>query len=78
MPLITVVTYVGPMVEYINGILVVEKDFCNSRHGQIFRRKCYNRDYTVIMGMTLILCCLYIVNGFLVDIAYALIDLDKT
>ena len=73
--LIPVVTYVGPMVASIlTGSFVVEKIFAIPGMGKYFVESVTNRDYTVIMGMTLFYAAIYIVMVLLVDIAYALID----
>ncbi|OON96478.1 MAG: peptide ABC transporter permease [Epulopiscium sp. Nele67-Bin005] len=73
--LIPVVTYVGPMVASIlTGSFVVEKIFAIPGMGRYFTESVTNRDYTVIMSMTLFYAAIYIVMVLLVDIAYALID----
>lgn len=73
--LIPVVTYVGPMVASIlTGSFVVEKIFAIPGMGKYFVDSVTNRDYTVIMGMTLFYAAIYIIMVFLVDISYALID----
>lgn len=73
--LIPVVTYVGPMVASIlTGSFVVEKIFAIPGMGKYFVESVTNRDYTVIMGMTVFYAAIYIVMVFIVDVAYALID----
>ena len=73
--LIPVVTYVGPMVASIlTGSFVVEKIFAIPGMGKYFVESVGNRDYTVIMGMTLFYAAIYVVMVFVVDISYALID----
>lgn len=73
--LIPVVTYVGPMIASIlTGSFVVEKIFAIPGLGKYFVESITNRDYTVIMSITLFFAALYVVMVFLVDIAYAVID----
>lgn len=73
--LIPVVTYIGPMVASImTGSFVIEKIFAIPGMGQYFVESITNRDYTVIMGMTVFYAAFYIIMVLLVDVAYALID----
>ncbi len=73
--LIPVVTYVGPMVASIlTGSFVVEKIFALPGMGKHFTESVTNRDYTVIMSITLFYAAIYIFMVLIVDIAYALID----
>lgn len=73
--LIPVVTYIGPMVAAImTGSFVIEKIFAINGIGKYFVESITNRDYTVIMGMTIFYALLYIVMVLLVDVAYSLID----
>lgn len=73
--LIPVVTYVGPMIASIlTGSFVVEKIFAIPGMGKYFVESVTNRDYTIIMGMTIFYAAIYIVMVFIVDIAYAYID----
>jgi len=73
--LIPVVTYVGPMVAAIlTGSFVVERIFAINGIGRYFVESVSNRDYTVIVGMTVFYAALYIFMVLLVDVAYSLID----
>lgn len=73
--LIPVVTYVGPMVASIlTGSFVIEKIFALPGIGKYFTESVTNRDYTVIMSITLFYAAIYIFSVLLVDIAYAFID----
>jgi oligopeptide transport system permease protein len=73
--LIPVVTYVGPMVAAIlTGSFVVEGIFAINGIGRYFVESVSNRDYTVIVGMTVFYAALYIFMVLLVDVAYSLID----
>lgn len=73
--LIPVVTYIGPMVASIlTGSFVVEKIFAIPGMGKYFVESVNNRDYTVLMGITIFYAAIYIVMVFFVDVAYGLID----
>ncbi|ONI45184.1 peptide ABC transporter permease [Candidatus Epulonipiscioides gigas] len=73
--LIPVITYVGPMVASIlTGSFVIEKIFALPGIGKYFTESVTNRDYTVIMSITLFYAAIYIFMVLLVDIAYAFID----
>lgn len=73
--LIPVVTYIGPMIASIlTGSFVVEKIFAIPGMGKYFVESVNNRDYTVLMGITIFYAAIYIVMVFLVDVAYGLID----
>ncbi|MCE5286016.1 MAG: ABC transporter permease subunit [Pelosinus sp.] len=80
--LIPVVTYVGPMAAgVLTGSFVVESIFNIPGLGRHFVTSIYNRDYTVILGITIFYSALIVFFNFLVDIAYVLLDprisLDK-
>ena len=73
--LIPVITYLGPMIAAIlTGSFVVEKIFAIPGMGRYFVESIGNRDYSLVMGVTLFYATIYIFMVFLVDIAYALID----
>ncbi len=73
--LIPVVTYIGPMVASIlTGSFVVEKIFAIPGMGKYFVESVTNRDYTVLLGLTIFYAAIYVVMVFIVDIAYGLID----
>jgi len=73
--LIPVITYMGPMVAAIlTGSFVTEKIFAIAGMGQYFVQSVTNRDYTVILGITIMFAGFYILMVFLVDIIYTLID----
>lgn len=73
--LIPVVTYLGPMIAAImTGSFVVEKIFAIPGIGRHFVESVSNRDYTVLMGMTVFYAAFYIVMVLLVDVAYGFID----
>lgn len=73
--LIPVITYIGPMIAAIlTGSFVVEKIFAVPGIGRYFVTGVTNRDYTVIMGMTILYSAFYIFMILLVDVAYSIVD----
>lgn len=73
--LIPVVTYVGPMVAFIiTGSMVVETIFSVGGLGAQFVKSITNRDYTLIMGLTMFLAILMVVANLITDIVYKFID----
>ena len=73
--LIPVVTYVGPMVAFIiTGSMVVETIFSTGGLGSYFVTSITNRDYTLIMGVTIFLAILMVTANLITDIVYKLID----
>lgn len=73
--LIPVVTYFGPMLAYIvTGSLVVEQIFAVSGIGRAFVNSIINRDYTLIMGTTIVLAALIVIMNLITDFVYKLVD----
>jgi oligopeptide transport system permease protein len=73
--LLPVVSYMGPLVAGIlTGSFIIEKIFGIPGLGDHFVTSITNRDYTVIMGVTVFYSILLLVSILLVDIAYGLID----
>lgn len=73
--LLPVTTYLGPLTANIlTGSFIVEKIFAIPGLGQWFVTSVSNRDYTLIVGITLFYSALLIIAVFLVDILYCLID----
>ncbi|WP_407396972.1 ABC transporter permease [Anaerovibrio sp.] len=73
--LIPVVTYVGPMVASIlTGSFVIETIFAIPGLGSYFVTSIYNRDYTVILGVTVFYSAIIILMNMLVDIIYPILD----
>lgn len=73
--LIPVVTYLGPLIAAVfTGSFVIESIFAVPGLGRYFVTSIYNRDYTVILGITVFYSTLLIVLNFLVDMAYVLLD----
>ncbi|MCY1128322.1 oligopeptide ABC transporter permease OppB [Frigidibacter sp. RF13] len=73
--LIPVISYLGPaFVAMITGSVVVDMYFSTGGIGKAFVDSALNRDYAVMMGITLLVGFLTIIFNLLVDILYAWID----
>ena len=73
--LIPVVTYLGPEVAYIiTGSMVVENIFTIGGLGGAFVSSIINRDYTMIMAVTMFLAILMVFANLITDIVYKAID----
>lgn len=73
--LIPVVTYLAPMTAGIlTGSFVIESIFAIPGLGQYFVTSIYNRDYTVILGVTIFYSVIVIVLNMIVDLIYPLLD----
>ncbi|MDR3164616.1 MAG: ABC transporter permease [Synergistaceae bacterium] len=73
--LIPVVTYIGPLIAtVITGSFVVEKVFAIPGMGKFFVDSITNRDYTVLMGLTILDAILLCAAILIVDLIYGLID----
>ncbi len=73
--MLPVLSYLGPaFVAMITGSVVVDVYFSTGGIGQFFVNSAFNRDYSVIMGITILVGALTILFNLLVDIAYAWID----
>ena len=70
-----VVTVVGPLVAMlVTGSFIVEKIFSVPGMGRFFITAVTNRDYPLIMGVTLVYTALIVVMNFLVDVIYTVLD----
>jgi len=73
--LLPVITILGPRIAaVITGSLVIEQLFAIPGIGREVVNAIGNRDYTVIMSMTVFISFLFIVSLLAVDIAYVLVD----
>ena len=73
--LIPVLSYLGPtFVSMITGSVVVDMYFSTGGIGKAFVDSALNRDYSVMMGVTLLVGALTILFNLLVDVLYAWID----
>lgn len=73
--LLPVIAYLGPATAgIITGSIVVEKIFSVPGIGRYFVEAALNRDYTVVMGVTLLYGFLIILCNLIADIVYGLLD----
>ncbi len=73
--LLPVISYLGPaFVTMITGSVVVDMYFSTGGIGKAFVDAALNRDYAVMMGVTILVGALTIVFNLVVDILYAWID----
>lgn len=73
--ILPVITYIGPLVAAIlTGSFVVERIFTIPGLGRSFVDSISNRDYTLVLGVTVFYSFLLIVCNLLVDIIYAFVD----
>lgn len=73
--ILPVVTYVGPMTaNIITGSVVIEQIFGIGGIGKQFVESITNRDYTVIMGITIFYGILLMLARFVTDIVYVFVD----
>jgi len=73
--LLPVISYLGPaFVGMITGSVVIDMYFSTGGIGLHFVNGALNRDYSTIMGITILVGCLTIIFNLLVDIIYAWID----
>ncbi|SDW28866.1 ABC transporter permease [Paenibacillus sp. CF384] len=73
--ILPVVTYLGPMTaNIITGSVVVEQIYGLPGLGAHFVDSITNRDYTLIMGITIFYAVILMAARFLTDVAYILVD----
>ncbi|MGZ3695158.1 MAG: ABC transporter permease [Bdellovibrionota bacterium] len=73
--LIPVVTLIGPLAAYVlTGTFVIEYVFAIPGMGKYFIDAVTNRDYPLIMGVTMVYGFTLVMANLLVDIAYVIID----
>ncbi|MEW5987453.1 MAG: ABC transporter permease [Chloroflexota bacterium] len=73
--LIPVVTILGPLFAgLVTGTFVIERIFGINGMGKHFVESIGNRDYPVLMGVTLLYAVLLVVANLFVDLAYAWLD----
>ena len=73
--LLPVLSYLGPaFVAMITGSFVIDMYFTTGGIGRFFVDSALNRDYSVIMGITILVGVLTILFSLVVDILYAWID----
>jgi oligopeptide transport system permease protein len=73
--LLPVVSYLGPGASsLLVGSVVIEKIFSIPGMGRYFVEAALNRDYNLVMGVTLVYGAMLMVFNALVDVAYGLLD----
>ncbi|MFL2770597.1 MAG: oligopeptide ABC transporter permease OppB [Rhodospirillaceae bacterium] len=73
--MIPVVTYLGPATVFLlTGSMVIETIFSLPGIGRYFVQGALNRDYTLVMGVTILAASLVIFMNLVVDLAYAWLD----
>jgi oligopeptide transport system permease protein len=73
--LIPVVTSLGmTFAALLTGTFVIEKIFAIPGLGRYFVDSISNRDYTTVMGLTILSSVIMVVMSFLIDVIYVLID----
>lgn len=73
--LLPVITYLGPaFVGIITGSMVIESVFGLPGIGQLFVNGALNRDYSLVLSLTILVGTLTILFNAIVDILYAIID----
>lgn len=73
--LLPLVSYLGPAIAgVITGSIVIESVFGLPGIGRYFTTGALNRDYTLVMGITLLYGALIIVCNLFVDLCYAWLD----
>ena len=73
--MIPVVTFLGPAtVALLTGSMIIETIFGLPGIGRYFVQGALNRDYTLVMGVTILAAFLVIIITLIVDIIYAWLD----
>ncbi|WCE28743.1 oligopeptide ABC transporter permease OppB [Vibrio sp. SCSIO 43137] len=73
--MLPVVSYMGPaFVGIITGSVVIETIFGLPGIGKLFVNAAFNRDYSLVMGVTILIGFLFILFNTIVDILLATID----
>jgi oligopeptide transport system permease protein len=73
--LIPVITLLGPaLVDLITGAVITESIFSIPGIGKYFVDSIFNRDYSMIMGTTILYATLIVLANMTVDLSYGLLD----
>ncbi len=73
--MLPVLSYLGPaFVGMITGSVIIDVFFSTGGIGQFFVNSAFNRDYSVIMGITILVGVLTVAFNLVVDLLYAWID----
>jgi oligopeptide transport system permease protein len=73
--LLPVVSLIGPLaISSITAAVVTESVFSTARSGQADCERAGNRDYTLVLGLVVLVTVFTVLFNLLVDLAYALLD----
>jgi ABC-type dipeptide/oligopeptide/nickel transport system permease component len=73
--LIPVITAAGPLLGYIiTGSFIVENIFAVPGIGRYYVTAVSGRDYSVVMGLTVLLSIIVIIANLIVDVLYGILD----
>jgi oligopeptide transport system permease protein len=73
--ILPVVSYLGPaFVGMVTGSFIIDSIFSTGGIGYFYVNAAFNRDYAVMMGLTILLGSMTILFNMVVDILYAWID----
>jgi oligopeptide transport system permease protein len=73
--LLPLVSYLGPaLADIVSGSLVVEQIFGIPGIGRYFVQAALNRDYTLVMGVTIFYAALIIGLNLVADLLYGVLD----
>jgi len=73
--MLPVISYMGPaFVGIITGSVVIETIFGLPGIGKLFVNAAFNRDYSLVMGVTILIGLLFILFNAIVDILLAYVD----
>lgn len=73
--MLPVVSYLGPAVAaIITGSIVIEQIFSIPGIGRYFVQAALNRDYTLVMGVTILYGAMIIMFNLMVDLLYGVLD----
>jgi oligopeptide transport system permease protein len=73
--LLPLVSFLGPaLAGVITGSIVIETTFGLPGIGRYFTTGALNRDYTLVMGITILYGALILLLNLLVDLCYAALD----
>jgi oligopeptide transport system permease protein len=73
--LLPLVSYLGPAIaDIVTGSLVVEQIFGLPGIGRYFVQAALNRDYTLVLGVTIFYASLIIFMNLLADLLYRVLD----
>ncbi|MBL8709985.1 MAG: ABC transporter permease subunit [Rhodospirillaceae bacterium] len=73
--MLPVVSYLGPAVAYVvTGSVIIEEIFRIPGIGRYFVLGAINRDYTMVLGVTVVFGALIILCNLIADLCYGLLD----